>query len=236
MHRVARHQLHALQVARAQVQVLSRSHRCLHHQQRRALGVQLVQRLRGTSWSWLPSARSCPPPPACRPAASPPAPSAARPAPSCAGRRSRRSGASVRAPCRHAATVGSGSTPIRARPVPFCFHSFLPAPLTRPRVLGGVGPGPLRGAVVLHRFPQQVFVDCAEHLIGQLQRAHFLAAQIHYINRRHNLSSVQLATLPLASLCRVTSSSPLAASKPSTDRPCPSRQIHGALSAASSPW
>src|SRR5688572_6907201 len=31
--------------------------------------------------------------------------------------------------------IGLRDEPKRARPVPFCFHGFLPPPLTRPRVL-----------------------------------------------------------------------------------------------------
>ena len=44
--------------------------------------------------------------------------------------------------------------------------------------LGGVGPRPQTGAVMLYRFPKQVFVDRAENFVGQLQRAHFFAVQI----------------------------------------------------------
>ncbi len=50
-------------------------------------------------------------------------------------------------------------------------------------VLGGVRSGALSGAVVLHRFPEQVLVDRAEYFLGQLEGADFLAAQIYYINR-----------------------------------------------------
>ena len=58
-------------------------------------------------------------------------------------------------------------------------------------VLGGVRAGTLPGAVVLHRFPEQILVDCAENFIGQLEGAYFLAAQIHYINRCHILLNCQ---------------------------------------------
>src|SRR5215469_6708296 len=43
----------------------------------------------------------------------------------------------------------------------------------------------LSGPVVVHRFPQQVFVYCAENLIGEFQGAHFLACQINYVNLCH---------------------------------------------------
>ena len=74
---------------------------------------------------------------------------------------------------------------MRARPVPFCFHSFLPEPDTCQLVLGRVRSGALPGAVVLHRFPEQVFVHRAENLIGEIERADLLAAQIVNINRCH---------------------------------------------------
>ena len=37
-------------------------------------------------------------------------------------------------------------------------------------VLGGVRARALRGAVVLHRLPQQVFVHRAENFVGQVER------------------------------------------------------------------
>src|SRR5205814_2885816 len=64
-------------------------------------------------------------------------------------------------------------------------------------VLGGVGAGAQRGAIVLDRFPQQIFVDAAENFFRQLQRTDLLAAQVDYINLCHNqlLSSKDSATL-----------------------------------------
>ena len=52
-------------------------------------------------------------------------------------------------------------------------------------VLGGVRAGTLRGAVMLHRFPQQVFVDRAENLFGEIERADLLPAQIMNIDSCH---------------------------------------------------
>ena len=85
-------------------------------------------------------------------------------------------------PCRHS---GERIDPIRARPVPFCFQSFLPEPETSQRRLGLVRSGALPGAVMLHRFPEQIFVDRAEDLIGEIDRPDLLAAQIVNINRCH---------------------------------------------------
>jgi hypothetical protein len=48
-----------------------------------------------------------------------------------------------------------------------------------------VSTGALPSAVVFHRFPEQVLVDRAEHLVGQLEGAYLFAIQIHYINRCH---------------------------------------------------
>ena len=45
-------------------------------------------------------------------------------------------------------------------------------------VLGGVRAGALRGAVMLHRFPQQVFVDRAEDFIGQIERPDLLPLRL----------------------------------------------------------
>jgi len=68
-------------------------------------------------------------------------------------------------PCR----TGEKDRSDRARPVPFCFQSFLPEPDTS---FGScrVRARPLGRAVVLHRFPQQVFVHRTENLVGQVQR------------------------------------------------------------------
>src|SRR5579859_944903 len=42
-------------------------------------------------------------------------------------------------------------------------------------VVGGMSPGPMGGAIMLDRLPQQVFIHRAEDLCGQLQRAYFFA-------------------------------------------------------------
>src|SRR5579863_4521654 len=71
-------------------------------------------------------------------------------------------------------------------------------PLLLPQLLAGAGNFPARlglvrsgalpGAVVLHRFPEQVFVDRAEDLIGEIECPYLLAAQIVNINRCHIFS------------------------------------------------
>src|ERR1019366_8016523 len=62
-------------------------------------------------------------------------------------------------------------------------------------VLGGVRAAVLPGAVMLHRFPKQVFVHRTEHFIGQFERTDFLAIQVHYIDCRHK-DSLNLSGLP----------------------------------------
>ena len=74
---------------------------------------------------------------------------------------------------------------MRARPVPFCFQSFLPDPETSQRPFGFVRTGALPGAVMLHRFPEQILVDRAENFVGQVERPNLLAAQIVNIDSRH---------------------------------------------------
>src|SRR5581483_3970755 len=54
-----------------------------------------------------------------------------------------------------------------------------------PAALGFVRAGALPGAVVFHRFPEQVFVDRAEDLVGQIEGSDLFTAQIVYINRCH---------------------------------------------------
>ena len=56
-----------------------------------------------------------------------------------------------------------------------------------PAGLGGVRAAMLPGAVVLHRLPEQIFVDRTENLIGQIERSDLFAAQIVNINRCHIL-------------------------------------------------
>src|ERR1035437_1941307 len=60
-------------------------------------------------------------------------------------------------------------------------------------VLGGVGTGTLSGAIVPHRFPQQVLVHRAKNFIGQFQGTYLFAAEIHYINRRHSFFRFNLS-------------------------------------------
>ena len=64
---------------------------------------------------------------------------------------------------------------MRARPVPFCFHSFLPEPATSPRTLVLCRARALPGLIMPHRFVEQVLVDLgAENLVGQLHLADLL--------------------------------------------------------------
>src|SRR5205807_8959577 len=69
----------------------------------------------------------------------------------------------------------------------------------RPRnqlaVLGRVCAGTLRSPVMLNRFPEQVFVDRAENFIGQIELAHFLAAQTVNIYGCHVLCPCGAAAL-----------------------------------------
>ena len=82
---------------------------------------------------------------------------------------------------------------------------------------------------MLHRFPQQIFIDRAENLIGKIQRPNLFAAQIVYVNRCHIASHVARAPSPAC----LTLSSPLS-SRPSTDPPSPRPRILAVLVAASS--
>ena len=80
----------------------------------------------------------------------------------------------------------------RARPVPFCFHSFLPEPETSLRFLVACVPWRMRGAVMLHRFPEQGLVHlAAEDLIGQLQGSDFVSAEIDNVNVCHRFLFVR---------------------------------------------
>src|SRR5438105_3318444 len=88
-----------------------------------------------------------------------------------------------------------------------------------PAGLGRVRAAMLQSAVVLDRFPQQVFIDRAENLVGQFQRPDFSAAQILNLYGCH----IAMLSSPRAWL-------------PSTDQPWPLRRIHDALSGPSSPW
>src|SRR2546426_2405358 len=54
-----------------------------------------------------------------------------------------------------------------------------------PAGLGRMRPRALPGAIVVHRLPEQVFIDRAENLVGKIQRANFLPAQIVYVDSRH---------------------------------------------------
>src|SRR5262249_8003717 len=53
----------------------------------------------------------------------------------------------------------------------FLLPKLLTRPGNTPAILGGMRAGPLTCAVVLHRFPQQVFIDRTKHLVGQIERA-----------------------------------------------------------------
>jgi len=78
-------------------------------------------------------------------------------------------------------------------------HAGAPGALLPPQLLAGtryqlavfgcVRAGPLRGAVMLHRLPQQIFIHAAENLFSQLQRANLLAVQIEYVNLCHRKSA-----------------------------------------------
>ncbi len=87
-------------------------------------------------------------------------------------------------PCRH---KGLRMLPIRARPVPFWRHSFLPLPLTSPRTLVAGRPGSKRVIVVLHGLPDEGLVEFRfENLIGKLQLADYLIGKVFYFNLRHH--------------------------------------------------
>ena len=67
--------------------------------------------------------------------------------------------------------------PTRARPVPFCFQSFLPAPETWLAVLGGGSSLTKGGAVVLHRLPEQSIIDLSrENVVGEFELTNLLSA------------------------------------------------------------
>src|SRR5258708_3539572 len=70
-----------------------------------------------------------------------------------------------------------------------------------PAGFGGVRTGTLPGAVMLHRFPKQVFVHRAENLVGEIERSNLRAAQIMYLYRCHNLLLSPRAYLFCLSLC-----------------------------------
>jgi hypothetical protein len=48
-----------------------------------------------------------------------------------------------------------------------------------------VSAGTLRGAVMLDRFPQKVFVDRAKNFIGEIERANLLPAQVVNVDSCH---------------------------------------------------
>ena len=92
-------------------------------------------------------------------------------------------GLPVREPCRRGARSGLRTEPIRARPVPFCFHSFLPEPGNFVAGLGLVSAGALAGQIMANRLVQQVFVDFgAKDRVGQFHFADFRIIQIDNIN------------------------------------------------------
>src|ERR1700722_2129611 len=104
-------------------------------------------------------------------------------------------------------------------------------------VLGGVRAGTLRGPVMLHRFPQQVFVDRAKYFIGEVERPDLVPAQIVNIDSCHMLSVCCCG--PTTTGQRPTTalkpSSP-PSWPPSTDQPWPRRQTRAALWAVSWLW
>src|SRR5216683_2029521 len=55
----------------------------------------------------------------------------------------------------------------------------------------------LGGAIVLHRFPEQVFIDSAEDLVRQIKGADFFALQVYYINLCHLLFPLRLRNASL---------------------------------------
>src|ERR1019366_6987660 len=195
VHRVTFYQLDTLQVARAQVQVLLGLTDVLFHQQRRALRVQLVQRraeglrlgffqLEVFDHHQLAVGEL---------------------------RRQRRAQRTLHFLAREVIVVGAGlgsmdraamppqwgtdrrdTRPARALLLP----QLLAGAAHQSAGLGGGGPGPQAGAVMLYRFPKQVFVDRAKYFVGQLQRAYFFAVQIHYINRRHNVFPISYQLPP----------------------------------------
>ena len=70
--------------------------------------------------------------------------------------------------------------PTRARPVPFCFQSFLPEPETSHLSLVLAVPWPALGQEVADGFPDQVLVDVLEleDLGEQVDGAHLLVLEI----------------------------------------------------------
>src|SRR4051812_6266849 len=78
-------------------------------------------------------------------------------------------------------TDGSNARP----PRPLLLPQLLARPGNFPAALGLVRSSALSGAVVLHRFPEQIFIHRAEDLIGEIECPDFLAAQIVNINRCH---------------------------------------------------
>ena len=118
---------------------------------------------------------------------SPPVPSAARPAASSSGRRSRKSAAADHARYSHAATGRPDRSDAGAAGA-LLLPQFLARTGNFPAALGFVRSGVLPGAVMLHRFPEQIFVDRAEDLVGQIERPDLFAAQIVYVYRCHIFS------------------------------------------------
>src|SRR5271166_1951033 len=75
-----------------------------------------------------------------------------------------------------------------------------------PAGLGGVSAAVLPGAVVLHRLPEQIFVDRAENFVGEVEGPDLLAAQIVDVNRCHIASRYSILSFlrrPLRCLQRI---------------------------------
>src|SRR5579859_6854670 len=66
-----------------------------------------------------------------------------------------------------------------------------------PAALGLVRSSALPGAVVFHRLPEQIFIDRAEDLIGEIECPNLLAAQIVNINRCHVFAFLTTGHRPL---------------------------------------
>src|ERR1700733_6029317 len=90
--------------------------------------------------------------------------------------------------------------PTRARPVPFCFQSFLPRSGDLIAALGRGGSLTQSGAIVLDRLPKQRVVDLArKDFVGEFEFSNFLSSEIDYIDVCHR-SSLFVLTIDVESL------------------------------------
>src|SRR5271165_432661 len=232
---IARNKLHTLKIARAEMQVLFGLADVLFYQKRCALGVQLVQRFaklfalgflqfEALHHNQLAIGQL---------------------------RRQRRAQRAEQLLPRERVVIGAGLRSVYCAAMPpkrradrpdarpsgaLLLPQFLARSAHQLAVLGGVGTGTLPGAVVLHRFPEQILVYRAEHFISEFEGAYLLATQIHNVNRRHSLfrigsirsrsissteSRIPAADSDARNNAVTCSSSLPGASKPSTDPPCP---------------